>query len=337
MENLGQSLRTWILGLSAALAIAWPDPLAAKSSEVLFVYPPNGWQLGLETRVGKLRTYEYVPAGQTVTGWTDSITVQIMEGKRDLSPTDLARSIRTRFIADCGAVEHRGPERLNLGGYLAARLYLECTDPIKKRRPGGAPFRKYEGAAFQIVQGKSDLYVIERAWHGDTRAQAGAPYGRADLWGWDGFWHGIEVCDAEARTRPCFGLGLLSPEKADIFVSRVDPVLPYGCDYFRIVTIMPDLSRPAKPTVVIPVKLGLGPFGDSKGEQTFVAELLGAYQDNRPAAVILTLSRKALARIFPTDAGKTERDAAMLKTLLVAAGVDAERLYEAVNPACAGG
>lgn len=325
--------------LLAALMIAATLPVSgawAAGSEVLFVYPPDGWRLNFETQVGKIRFYEYLPAGDTSAEWTEMISVQIMENAADLNPTELARTLRTRFLAECTRASHRGPDRFNLDGYLAARLYVECDNPTVAKRPGGAPYRRHEVAAFQIIQGKTDIYVIERAWHGPSRSHAGAPYGKADLWGWDGFWHGIEVCDAADTVRPCFGLGLLSPEKADIFVSQVDPHLPYGCDYFRVLTILPDLAEAAKPTMVVPVRLGSGPFGATKGELAFVDDLLGAARENRPTAVILTLSARALAGIYPTDAGKAARDAATLRRALVAGGVDPARLVETFNPRCPG-
>ena len=331
--------RQAVLRIATLLAVlAGPVGASAAPSggEVLFVYPPDGWKLALETRVGKIRFTEYVPAGQSVEAWSEMITVQVVENSGDLSATDVARRLRTQFIAECGQVRHRGPERLNVGGYLAARLYLECTDPISERRPGGARYRKHEVAAYQVIQGKSDLYVIERAWHGDNRSEPGAPYGRADVWGWDGFLHAVEICDGARRDRPCFGLGLLSAERADIFVSQADPVLPYGCDYFRVLTLLPDLERPARPTVVVPLKLGRGPFGRRKGELKLVDELVGAYQQNRPAAVILTLSRGGRIGVFRNDVAKTARDAVALRSLLTQAGVSSERIHETVNPACAG-
>jgi len=338
MKDLGNSFKRWVGRLLIAVVCLVPVSAmtAEPRSEVLFVYPPDGWQLGFETEVGNIRFYEYLPAGQTVSDWTELITVQIVENTRDLNPMDMARDLRTRFITECGKLTYRGPDRLNMDGYLAARLYVECADPSAAQRPGGAKYRKHEVAAFQIIQGKRDIYVIERAWHGGARNHPGAPYGRADLWGWDGFWHGIEVCDAKDRDRTCFGLGLLSPEKANIFVSQIDPVLPYGCDYFRVLSILPDLGRPARPTMVVPMKLSLGPFGDSKNELAFVGELLGAHRQNRPAAVVLTLAGNALAGIYTTDFAKTQRDAAAMRQLLIDGGVPADRLHETVNGSCPG-
>ena len=319
-------------GLAATTGAA--AATAATASEVLFVYPPEGWELAFKTRIGNIKSFEYVPKGQSTANWRELITVQIVEKSTDKGPAEIARALKARFAADCGRVRHRGPEHIKINGFLAARLYVECDDPIKTRRPGGGTYMAHEVAAVQVVQGKTDLYVIERAWHGNRRGGAAAPYGRADIWGWDGFFHEIEVCDGTDRKTPCFGLGLLSPDKADIFVSRVDPVLPYGCDYFRILTLLPDLSKPAQPTTVIPVKLGLGKFGKKKGEIRLVEYLLANYRDNRSAAVILTLSRKALAGNYRTDTAKTLRDLAAMKALLIKHGVDSGRLAETGNTRC---
>ena len=330
---IGASLAVMIV-VACVPGNASDNKSAAKSSEVLFVYPPDGWRLAFKTQVGNIRSFEYVPENQSTADWSEMITVQIVENVPDKSPAVIARSLRARFAADCGRIKHRGPEAMKVNGFLASRLYVECSDPVKKRRPGGARYLAHEVAAVQVVQGKTDLYVIERAWHGARRDSSGAPYGRADVWGWDGFFHEIEVCDGSATDTPCFGLGLLSPDKADIFVSQVEPALPYGCDYFRILTLLPDLSRPALPTAVMPVKLGIGPFGDSKSEIGFVENLLAAYTENRPAAVILTLARRALAGNYRTDTAKTLRDLAAMKKLLTENGVDPARIAETINPRC---
>ncbi|MEK9725746.1 MAG: hypothetical protein VW405_20000 [Rhodospirillaceae bacterium] len=319
------------------LALALPAGAGAADTETLFVYPPDGWRLGFQTEIGPVRFFEYLPDAETAADWTEMITVQIMKNAEGLGPGDLTRAIRARFTAECAHVAVRGPDRFNMNGLLAARLYVECTDPTHERRPGGAPYRKHEVAAYQVIQGKRDLYVIERAWHGGRRDAPGAPYGRTDVWGWDAFWHGIEVCDTGVRDRPCFGLGLLSRDKAEIFVYQVDPQLPYGCTWFRTVTLLPDMTKPARPTMVVPYKLDRGPFGDAKAEHALIERLLEAYRENRPTAVILTMAERAVAGILPADLGKAERDARTIAGMLVDAGVAPARLYEGINPDCPGG
>ena len=148
-----------------ALSIA---QIAAK--EILFVYPPDGWRLSFETKTDSLHFFEYFPKGETPQQWTEMVTIQIVANPKGISPSVLARNLRTRFVTGCGQQKLRGPERFNLEGYLAIRLYVECDKPTFKKRPGGSDFLQHEVAAFQIIQGQRDLYVIERAWHGRSRS-----------------------------------------------------------------------------------------------------------------------------------------------------------------------
>ncbi len=306
------------------------------AKEVLFVYPPDGWRLSFETKINDIQFFEYLPFGETPKQWTEMVTIQILDNLRGLSPTTLANNLRTRFITGCERQTIRGPEQLNMNGYLAVRLYVECDGPNFKEQPTGGNVLQHEVVAFQIIQGSRKLYIIERAWHGRSRASPKAPYGRDDHWGWDAFLHNIEVCDSEERARACFGLGLLSPEKATIFVSQVDPVLPYGCDYFRVLTLLPDTARATRRTLVVPLKLGLVPFGGSIPEEQLLNNILMAYKENRPVAVIVTMAGPAMSGIFSADAGKAARDTNAMAGLLVASGVAPDRINQTLNADCPG-
>ena len=326
----------WVRGLMAAVLIALSIAQVA-AKEILFVYPPDGWRLSFETKTDNLHFFEYFPKGETPQQWTEMVTIQIVSNLKGISPSVLADNLRTRFVTGCAHQTLRGPERFNLEGYLAIRLYVECDKPTFKRRPGGSDFLQHEVAAFQIIQGQRDLYVIERAWHGRSRSSPNAPYERDDLWGWDAFWHNIEVCDTEEQARACFGLGLLSPEKATIFVSQAKPALPYGCDYFRVLSLLPDTARATRPTRVVPLKLRLGRFGDSKPERRLIDDLLAAYDENRPVAVIVTMAGNASSDIFSIDAAKAARDTNAIASLLVAGGVATDRVHQTLNADCPGG
>lgn len=322
------------------LAVAWPVHEAKSAgggeTEVLFLYPPAGWDLAFETDVGGMGYREFVPRGDTPTQWAEKITVQALAGT-DMSPTDIANNVRNRFTTLCGQLSFRGPERFNLDRYLAARFYAECQDPSSKDQPSGIAYRKHLVAAFQVIQGRQKTYVIERAWQGPSKTARGSPYGRDDLWGWDAFWHHVEICDFSETARACFGLGLLSSDKADVFVSQVEPVLPYGCSYFWVLSVLPDPSQPIKPTMVVPLKLGLGQFGNRKADLTLQADIDAAYRENRPVAVIVTMAGRALSGIFRTDTAKAARATSALAAGLQQGGVDGGRLHQRINKDCPGG
>ena len=327
--------RRLIGALTALLSIGFSGAQVV-AKEILFVYPPDGWRLDFETDIANVRFFEYFPKKETPQQWTEMVTIQFIDNMKGLGPIALANNLRARFVTGCARQTIRGPERFNMDGFLAARLYVECDEPKFKTNLGGRALLRHEVKAFHIIQGRSDLYVIERAWHGRSRSAPNAPYGRDDLWGWDGFWHNIEVCNSEERVRACFGLGLLSPEKAAIHASQADPDLPYGCDYFRVLSLLPDTARATRPTLVVPLKLDLGSFGGSKPEQLFIGNLVAAYEKNVPVAVIVTMARHTLSGIFSTDAAKAGRDTNTIASLLVASGVAPDRIHQTLNADCPG-
>ncbi|MBB55211.1 MAG: hypothetical protein CMF67_12650 [Magnetovibrio sp.] len=307
------------------------------AKEVLFVHPPDGWRLNFETDIADIRFLEYFPKGESPRTWTEMITIQFIDNTRGLNPFALANNLRARFVTGCGRQIIRGPERFNMNGYLAVRLYVECDEPSIIEEPSIREFPRHEVMAFQIIQGRRNLYLIERAWRGRTRIVPNSPYGRDDVWGWDGFWHNIEVCDSEDRARACFGFGLLSPEEVTIFMSQEDPALPYGCDYFRVLSILPNTAQAIQPTLVVPLKLDSGSFGRTNREQNLISHLVSAYVANIPVAVIVSMAGRALSNIFSTDAAKARRDTNTIVSLLVASGVTPDRVHQALNADCPGG
>lgn len=332
--NIG--FRRWfrVLGTCVFMSFLNTDVFA---KEVLFVHPPDGWRLNFETDIANIRFLEYFPKGESPRAWTEMITTQIIDNTMGLNPVALANNLRARFVTECGRQIVRGPERFNINGYLAVRLYVECDESSVIEEPGTREFPRHEVMAFQIIQGRSNLYFIERAWRGQARIARNAPYGRDDFWGWDAFWHNVEVCNSMDRTRACFGLGLLSPEKVTIFMSQEDPVLPYGCDYFRVLSILPNTAQAIQPTLVVPLKLDLGSFGRANHEQNLIRNLVSAYVENIPVAVIVSMEGRALSNIFSTDAAKARRDTNTIVSLLVASGVTPDRVHQTLNADCPGG
>ena len=307
------------------------------AKEVLVVHPPDGWRLNFETDIANIRFLEYFPKGESTRTWTEMITIQVIDNTRELSPLALANNLRARFVTGCGRKIIRGPERFNMNGYLAVRLYVECDESSVIEEPGIRGFLRHEVMAFQIIQGRRSLYLIERAWRGQARIGPNAPYGRDDVWGWDAFWHNIEVCNSEDRARACFGLGLLSPEKVTSLMSQENPVLPYGCDYFRVLSILPNTAQAIQPTMVVPWKLDLGLFGSTDREQNLINYLVSAYVENIPVAVIVSMAGRALSNIFSTDSAKARRDTNTIVSLLVASGVKPNRVHQTLNADCPGG
>ena len=87
----------------------------------------------------------------------------------------------------------------------------------------------------------------------------------------------------------------------------------------------------------MPLKLGLGSLEGSKTEQRLIGNLVSAYENNVPVAVIVTMARRALSQIFSTDAAKAGRDTNNIASLLVASGVAPDRIYQTLNADCPGG
>jgi hypothetical protein len=301
--------------------------------EFLFATPPAGWLVGYRGRQGNASIVEYVPAGQTVQNWTEMVTVQVWHGPQpSLDPKEFVLRIAGRFQRVCKTLQVAPPSVRQISGYDNASLALECRDPDRTQAPAQVLSKSIEFLAVRAVRGRDGFYVIQRAWHSDTE-QADAPMkSEATLKEWRAYLSQAEVCDTRDPALDCATLGLLSTAAADSFARRKAWTESGGCLYLRMLTVLPDVSKPIGGLLVVAAALGQGALvkSDAAVGET-VNALARAAEENRPATVIANVSAAASPA---EDAAKAETDVAALRDLLVERRIAASRVVIRPNPSC---
>jgi hypothetical protein len=321
--------------LSAHPTVSWAQGIASlPQGEFLFATPPAGWVVGYHARQGNASIVEYVPAGQTVQNWTEMVTVQVWHGPQpSLDPKEFVLRIAGRFQRVCKTLQVSPPSVRQISGYDNASLALECRDPDRSQAPAQVLSKSIEFLAVRAIRGRDGFYVIQRAWHGDTEQPDAPMKSEATLNEWRRYLSQVEVCDTRDPALDCSTLGLLSTAAADSFARRQAWTESGGCLYRRMLTVLPDMSKPIGGPVVVAAALGQGPLVKSDvAVDEILNALARAVAENRPATVIANVSSAAASPA--EDAVKAETDVAALRDLLVERGIAGSRVVIRPNPSC---
>jgi hypothetical protein len=203
MARLGRLLA---VGLSVAL-LALALPLLARparASEQLFVAIPSSWDEAWRHEDSTQTIVEYLQKGQSVTDWTDMVTVQEFPGAQ-LDPGHYLDRVVAAFGAGCQATRHEGPRSSGENGYLVALAYVECKGPDPGKAAPGVVLKNIEFLAIKAIQGQKALHVVQRAWHGDDETQH--PLQQANAKDWVSVVRDAELCDLADSARTCRTIG----------------------------------------------------------------------------------------------------------------------------------
>ena len=183
----------------------------------------------------------------------------------------------------------------------------------------------------KMISSRQTFYVYQRAWHADR--MTGDYPGKNDtvMDEWLDMFRQVEVCNAANRHVPCMSLGLLAPDRAEAFAARSGHTLPYGCNYFGVLTILPDLEKEIRDPVIMPLALGTLEIDDESTPPAIFDKIRRVLAKNAPLAFIIGMSAKGRSGDFHTDRERAEMNAGLL---VQASGVDRSRGHFAPNVAC---
>lgn len=203
-NRVSWSIAVAMAALLAILALD-PAPVAAQSpNEQLFVGIPDGWQKVFDSDADGNSTSKYVPAGETVGEWSEMLTLQRYPGVL-LDVGDYIDQVIGRFIAGCLKPRHKGPEEVVEGAYQAKIAFIECRGPDPLRTATDAPSKAIEFLVIKAIQGREALYVVRRAWHGNTPDRH--PLNSETAPQWVGLVKDAELCDLNDRGQTCRSIG----------------------------------------------------------------------------------------------------------------------------------
>lgn len=186
------------LALVLALAVpaaAWSQFSGASSSEKFVVPLPPGWKLGYSVSRPGLEMLEYVPRGQSVEAWRDMITSQVFPDLGNVPLEGYLERIAMAARPLCEGLSVTPVATGTVNGYPAASMTQFC--------PRYSQTGKGEITLFKVIQGRSGLYVAQRAWRGRPFTRDGIPVPMDTYADWTNFLDQVSLCDARDPAHPC--------------------------------------------------------------------------------------------------------------------------------------
>ncbi|HYE01212.1 MAG TPA: hypothetical protein VEH84_17640 [Alphaproteobacteria bacterium] len=186
--------------LLAALLAPSAAPARTVEGEELLFAPPAGWSVAARQSTPQLRVAVMLPAGQTLSAWTEMIAVQIHPGLRD-DPAAFVGRIQAEFARRCATAVSHPPLVERVKDYPTAVALLECR--------GRADAPEAEAATMvKAVQGRDHLFVVQRSWQGRAEGPGNPARDEAAGAAWRGFMQSVEVCDGRRPELGCAGAAL---------------------------------------------------------------------------------------------------------------------------------
>jgi len=165
------------------------------SGEFLLVVIPDNWKEDFRDQSKKSLITEYVPQSQTVQDWTSMITVQIFYNARSSNPIEFLDNVSSRsqkVCKDFSVVESHSEIQ---NGYPISTSLQACGTYTKTGQG--------EVTMYKVVQGNDSLYVVQRAWRGNSFTGANIPLSKTELMEWEKYLNAVTVCDTRSSLHTC--------------------------------------------------------------------------------------------------------------------------------------
>lgn len=332
------------LALSLALAMAFVSGTAgafdgvADGDERLFMTAPKGWQKVLDNRQGNIRQVEFIPPGQSAKNWSDIVTLTVTYGLRTESLAMYLAghvSVTRRTCPSARVLQPRFESENGFGGVIYG---FEC---IGGTRPSFAPnvsVKRIELMTFKVIQGRKNLYVAQRAWHGDEKPASYPLASKGGMRPWVAFFDDVELCDTASKSQTCAHLGVFPNRKAEEIV-KLGKISPSRkCRHLYQLSVVPDLSKPLGPRAVQTVAVGpdqLGLAGNTrKTTETMLEYILNNAEPNGRVSILMGPSADGLKGSIEKNLDHVARNAEIVKVLLIVKGIDENRIRVRENPDC---
>ena len=143
-----------------------------------------------------MKMQSFVPAGETADIWSEMATIEVFLDRGGYPPRPGSQEqVNEGLRLNCEAlhVDDLGSGTVN--GLPAMRWMAYCS---KLHQYGSG-----EIDMFQAVSGKSNFFLIYRAWRGAAFDLAHPPVAAPMIKEWEQYMSGVAVCDSRDPARPC--------------------------------------------------------------------------------------------------------------------------------------
>lgn len=172
-------------------------------NETVVMNLPATWKLGHSAKQDRRLLTEYVPSAETVTNWSEMVSLQIMLGLANSGKASLSGMLEGAsqvMKSVCKDVIFQSFGEGVLDGRPAAIALIGCA-----RAPAAAPTGLRQGDSeiglHVVFKGREDLYFITKSRRGP--GMDAASYPRQTLRPWQDFLSSIKLCDINQPPNDC--------------------------------------------------------------------------------------------------------------------------------------
>lgn len=186
-----RTLRSVVLSsIFAMFAAAAQGELVGEN--LLILVPPD-YELGFEqaTELGLIN--EYVPRGETVEGWSEMITVQLLSSHNDNARFYAAFEALALQACSGGSTHVVATTKEN--GYRVKVFQLYCPTNLQTEM-GEVTFVK-------TIEGRDKFYVVQKAWRTEKFDPKEVPLTAEEIVEWVEYLRSVSVCDTRMKKRKC--------------------------------------------------------------------------------------------------------------------------------------
>jgi len=178
-------ITTWYRVLWAALAViagaslatmaaiaderSAPPPPSSESLSLPMGMTGTSWQMITNDKKSGYAVEEFVPRGESGGSWNEMVTVQAFD-RPDLDTSRFIAMVIGQVTKGCGEAQLLEKGTPVEGGLQTFNALALCQDPPPHPELPNATLKKYEVIWFKGIQGRLRAYVVQRAWHSDSKS-----------------------------------------------------------------------------------------------------------------------------------------------------------------------
>lgn len=160
---------------------------AQLKDENLLTFMPPGFKVATHSVRNNVVFQEWIPANETLEGWSEMVTTQIILGRGDVDGGRYLTTIAQGWLKACPETKPNPISAGTANGYPLWTLMLQC--------PRLASTGKPETTLFRAIKGKDSFYLVQRSMR--------ATPSRDQLAAMDKYLQTAVVCDTRAPEHPC--------------------------------------------------------------------------------------------------------------------------------------
>lgn len=149
---------------------------------------PQGYQLGFNTRQGKMQLTQLVPKGQSVEDWNELVATQIFYGGPPQKTfEEFYRTTTTAWVQACPDARYDLIKTDEEKGFGVAYWIQICPQNPQTKKP--------ESTWFKAIAGNDNFYLLQKSWAYEPNSE--------EVSQWSGYLRDIFLCDSRSSETPC--------------------------------------------------------------------------------------------------------------------------------------